>query len=82
MAALDHCVIAVSDWDRSNAFYADVLGAEVVARGEGYVYRLPVSLERLLPGSIIVIAENPFGALFVREVDVLARRKRPQKHRH
>jgi catechol 2,3-dioxygenase-like lactoylglutathione lyase family enzyme len=39
VAALDHCVIAVSDWDRSNAFYADVLGAEVVARGEGYVYR-------------------------------------------
>jgi catechol 2,3-dioxygenase-like lactoylglutathione lyase family enzyme len=37
--ALDHCVIAVSDWDRSNAFYADVLGAEVVARGAGYVYR-------------------------------------------
>ena len=39
MAALDHCVIAVSDWDRSNAFYTDVLGAELVARGEGYVYR-------------------------------------------
>jgi catechol 2,3-dioxygenase-like lactoylglutathione lyase family enzyme len=39
MAALDHCVIAVSDWDRSNAFYAEVLGAEVVARGDGYVYR-------------------------------------------
>ena len=39
VAALDHCVIAVSDWDRSNAFYADVLGAEVVARGDGYVYR-------------------------------------------
>ena len=39
MAALDHCVIAVSDWDRSNAFYAAVLGAEVVARGDGYVYR-------------------------------------------
>jgi catechol 2,3-dioxygenase-like lactoylglutathione lyase family enzyme len=39
MATLDHCVIAVSDWDRSNAFYADVLGAEVVARGDGYVYR-------------------------------------------
>ena len=29
MAALDHCVIAVSDWARSNAFYADVLSAEV-----------------------------------------------------
>jgi catechol 2,3-dioxygenase-like lactoylglutathione lyase family enzyme len=27
--ALDHCVIAVSDWERSNAFYRDVLGAEV-----------------------------------------------------
>ncbi len=39
MAALDHCVIAVSDWDRSNAFYTDVLGAELVARGEAYVYR-------------------------------------------
>ena len=39
MAALDHCVIAVSDWTRSNTFYADVLGAEVVARGDGYVYR-------------------------------------------
>ena len=39
MAALDHCVIAVSDWGRSNAFYAEVLGAEVVAHGDGYVYR-------------------------------------------
>jgi catechol 2,3-dioxygenase-like lactoylglutathione lyase family enzyme len=39
VAALDHCVIAVSDWDRSNAFYADVLDAEVVAHSEGYVYR-------------------------------------------
>ena len=26
---IDHCVIAVSDWERSNAFYRDVLGAEV-----------------------------------------------------
>ena len=29
MITLDHCVVAVSDWDRSNAFYRDVLGAEV-----------------------------------------------------
>ena len=28
---LDHVVIAVSDWDRSNNFYRDVLGAELVA---------------------------------------------------
>jgi catechol 2,3-dioxygenase-like lactoylglutathione lyase family enzyme len=27
---LDHCVIAVTDWERSNAFYRDVLGAELV----------------------------------------------------
>jgi catechol 2,3-dioxygenase-like lactoylglutathione lyase family enzyme len=36
---LDHVVIAVSDWDRSNAFYRDVLGAEVIERGAGYAYR-------------------------------------------
>lgn len=36
---IDHCVIAVSDWNRSNAFYRDVLGAELVARGNGCVYR-------------------------------------------
>lgn len=35
----DHCVIAVSDWDRANAFYRDVLGAELVPRGAGYAYR-------------------------------------------
>jgi catechol 2,3-dioxygenase-like lactoylglutathione lyase family enzyme len=37
---LDHCVVAVSDWERSNAFYADVLGAEVVRVGAGWAYRL------------------------------------------
>jgi catechol 2,3-dioxygenase-like lactoylglutathione lyase family enzyme len=29
---IDHCVIAVSDWARSNAFYRDVLGAEIEQR--------------------------------------------------
>lgn len=37
--SLDHCVIHVSDWARSNAFYRDVLGAEIVARGAGFAYR-------------------------------------------
>ncbi|MEU5941926.1 VOC family protein [Micromonospora sp. NPDC047548] len=32
---LDHCVIAVSDWDRSTRFYRNVLGAEVVDRPDG-----------------------------------------------
>lgn len=37
---LDHCVIHVSDWDRSNAFYRDVLGAELIDRGNGtWAYR-------------------------------------------
>jgi len=36
---LDHCVIHVSDWERSNAFYRDVMGFEVLGRGKGWVYR-------------------------------------------
>jgi catechol 2,3-dioxygenase-like lactoylglutathione lyase family enzyme len=36
---LDHCVIHVSDWERSNAFYRDVLGAELIPRGAGWAYR-------------------------------------------
>jgi catechol 2,3-dioxygenase-like lactoylglutathione lyase family enzyme len=36
---LDHIVIHVSDWERANAFYRDVLGAEVVSRGAGFAYR-------------------------------------------
>jgi catechol 2,3-dioxygenase-like lactoylglutathione lyase family enzyme len=39
MPTLDHVVIHVSDWERSNAFYRDVLGAEVVRRGSGFAYR-------------------------------------------
>ena len=37
---LDHLVIAVSDWERSNRFYRDVLGAEPVELTEGrWAYR-------------------------------------------
>ena len=38
---LDHVVIAVTDYERSNRFYADVLGVEVeeISRGR-YAYRL------------------------------------------
>ena len=35
----DHCVISVSEWDRSNRFYRDVLGAEIVPLGNGWAYR-------------------------------------------
>ena len=36
--SLDHCVIAVSDWDAATAFYRDVVGATVVPVGEGRVF--------------------------------------------
>jgi catechol 2,3-dioxygenase-like lactoylglutathione lyase family enzyme len=36
---LDHCVIHVSDWERSNAFYTKVMGAELVTRPVGFAYR-------------------------------------------
>jgi len=35
---LDHCVIAVSDWERSNAFYRDVLAAEIEQRDESFAH--------------------------------------------
>ena len=36
---LDHAVIHVSDWERSNSFYRDVLGAELVPARSGWSYR-------------------------------------------
>jgi catechol 2,3-dioxygenase-like lactoylglutathione lyase family enzyme len=37
---LDHCVIHVTDWSRSNAFYRDVLGGELIDRGnDTWAYR-------------------------------------------
>jgi catechol 2,3-dioxygenase-like lactoylglutathione lyase family enzyme len=41
VVGLDHCVIAVSDWERSNRFYADVVGAEVIELDKGrFAYRV------------------------------------------
>ena len=41
VAGIDHCVIAVSDWGRSNAFYRDVVGAEVIEVSPGrWAYRI------------------------------------------
>ena len=36
---LDHVVVRVSDWEASNAFYRDVLGAELAEREGRVVYR-------------------------------------------
>ena len=38
---IDHVVIAVSDFERSNRFYADVLGVDVIEISRGrYAYKL------------------------------------------
>jgi catechol 2,3-dioxygenase-like lactoylglutathione lyase family enzyme len=54
MIAFDHCVIHVSDWERCNAFYQDVLKAEIVPNGiGGFAYRFgPVQLNCHGPGAI------------------------------
>jgi catechol 2,3-dioxygenase-like lactoylglutathione lyase family enzyme len=67
VAGLDHVVIAVSDWDTSNAFYRDVVGAELVELDKGrWAYRVgeqqlnvhgpgatpsPVAAEPVRPGN-------------------------------
>ena len=38
-AKLDHCVVHVADWQRSNEFYVRVLGAELIQRPKGFAYR-------------------------------------------
>ena len=50
---LDDCVIHVGDWERSTAFYRDVLGAEVILCGWGALFRFgPVQLNTHGPGQI------------------------------
>jgi len=66
-ARFDHCVIHVSDWERSNAFYRDVLGAEVVANGAGFAHRFgPVQLNchgpGLLPTPVARLPVPPGGS--------------------
>ena len=42
LTGLDHVVIAVTEWERSNAFYRDVLGVEIVEVPYGrFAYLLP-----------------------------------------
>jgi len=63
--SLDHIVIAVSDFERSNRFYAEVLGAEVVELERGRVaYRFgEQQLNVHEPGSELAEprAKNPAG---------------------
>jgi catechol 2,3-dioxygenase-like lactoylglutathione lyase family enzyme len=58
---LDHCVIHVSDWERANAFYGDVMGAEIIRRGAGFAYRFGgVQLNVHGPGiDAVPLAKHP-----------------------
>ena len=63
--SLDHCVIHVSDWERSNAFYRGVVGAELIERpGGGFSYRLGDSQLNvhgpgLSPSPLVEVEEGP-----------------------
>ena len=35
----DHCVVHVSNWERSNAFYREVVGVEIIGKNERWAYR-------------------------------------------
>lgn len=58
---LDHCVIHVSDWERSNAFYQQVMGAELVPVGPRWAYRFGhEQLNVHGPGAIVTpVARRP-----------------------
>jgi catechol 2,3-dioxygenase-like lactoylglutathione lyase family enzyme len=74
---LDHCVVHVTDWGRSNAFYADVLGADVIEVEPGrYAYRfgecqlnlhgpgvnaVPLAAKPVQPGNSDLCFEWPGG---------------------
>jgi catechol 2,3-dioxygenase-like lactoylglutathione lyase family enzyme len=38
LLSIDHCVVAVSQWERSNRFYRDVLGAEIDQKDECFAH--------------------------------------------
>jgi catechol 2,3-dioxygenase-like lactoylglutathione lyase family enzyme len=38
--SLDHCVIHVTDWATARDFYTRVIGAEAIAVGKGWAFRL------------------------------------------
>jgi catechol 2,3-dioxygenase-like lactoylglutathione lyase family enzyme len=67
MPRLDHVVIAVSDAERSNAFYRDVVGVEVIDRGDGFAYgiegqRLNVHSPEIAPYPIAEVPVRPGGS--------------------
>ena len=67
MPRLDHVVIAVSDVERSNAFYREVVGVEVIDRGGGFAYgvgvqRLNVHSPGTSPHPVAQLPVQPGGS--------------------
>ena len=79
--AFDHCVVHVSDWERSNAFYRDVLGAELVRRPQGWAYRFGAAQLNLHgPGLSSRRGGAPAGR--ARQQRSLLRMERADRGRH
>jgi catechol 2,3-dioxygenase-like lactoylglutathione lyase family enzyme len=86
---LDHAVIAVSDWERSNAFYRDVLGVEVMEVEYGRVAYVLDGEQRLNvhgPGSTphpraaTPVAPGNSDLCFVWDGDVDSARAHLERH--
>ena len=55
---LDHSVLGVSNWDVSNAFYRDVLGADIIEQEPGrWAYRIG-STQLNVHGPDVDVADN------------------------
>jgi catechol 2,3-dioxygenase-like lactoylglutathione lyase family enzyme len=60
--SLDHCVVHVSHWARSNAFYRDVVGAELGRHGVA-IEEGPVARHGALGAGVSVLFRDPDGSL-------------------
>jgi catechol 2,3-dioxygenase-like lactoylglutathione lyase family enzyme len=63
----DHCVVHVSNWERSNTFYRDIIGVEVIAKEGGWAYRfenaqLNLHGPGLVPNPVARIPVPPGGS--------------------
>jgi catechol 2,3-dioxygenase-like lactoylglutathione lyase family enzyme len=63
----DHCVVHVSNWERSNTFYRDVVGVVLIAKEGGWAYRfenaqLNLHGPGLVPNPVARIPVPPGGS--------------------
>jgi catechol 2,3-dioxygenase-like lactoylglutathione lyase family enzyme len=63
----DHCVVHVSNWERSNTFYRDVVGVVLIGKEGGWAYRfenaqLNLHGPGLVPNPVARIPVPPGGS--------------------